>query len=187
MKKYYVLLLVLALVLVGCVNQETISKDSGVGVQNPNSGSSLPSSNDAGLSDDSVSGTASGNEISLDDNIASEDSAVRIPLSELSETVKYYTYDTGNTIVKYMVVIGSDGEVHTAFDACEVCYRAKKGYSQVGDSVVCNNCGLRFLINDLGTKNKGAGCWPGYLRHEIDGDYVVLDKSDLEAGGYLFS
>ncbi|MFH1261689.1 MAG: hypothetical protein ABII39_07110, partial [Candidatus Micrarchaeota archaeon] len=75
MKKYYVLLLVLALVLVGCVNQETISKDSGVGVQNPNSGSSLPSSNDAGLSDDSVSGTASGNEISLDDNIASEDSA----------------------------------------------------------------------------------------------------------------
>jgi len=111
---------------------------------------------------------------------------VVIRLSEISGTVKHYTYDTGAATVKYFAVKDSDGVVRTAFDACEVCYNAGKGYSQDGTDVVCNNCGLRFRIDDLGTKNRGRGCWPAYLPHEVDGDEIVIKKSDFEAGAYLF-
>lgn len=108
-------------------------------------------------------------------------------LSDISGTVNHYEHESGGKRVKYFAVEGSDGEVRTAFDACEVCYNAGKGYSQAGDSVMCNNCGLKFRIDDLGTKNKGAGCWPAYLPHEIKGDYVVIRKADLEQGARFFS
>ena len=120
-----------------------------------------------------------------EDSVQNQDS-VLIKLSEISETVKHYTYDAGGTTVKYFAVKGSDGVVRTAFDACEVCYDARKGYSQDGTDVVCNNCGLRFKIDDLGEKNRGSGCWPAYLPHEIDGDEIVIKKTDLESGSYLF-
>ncbi len=111
---------------------------------------------------------------------------VKIPLSEISTTAKYYTYDSGGIAIKYFAVKGSDGKVRTAFDACEVCYRAKKGYSQVGSSMKCNNCGLQFRIDDLGTMNKGSGCWPAYLPNEVSGSSIIIKKTDLDKGAYLF-
>jgi uncharacterized membrane protein len=111
---------------------------------------------------------------------------VVIPLSAVTETVLHYEYDVSGTKVKYFAVRGSDGVVRTAFDACEVCYGAGKGYSQVGSDVLCNNCGLRFKIDELGEKNKGTGCWPAHIPNEIKGDQVVIKKADLEAGAYLF-
>jgi len=81
----------------------------------------------------------------------------------------------------------ADGEVKTAFDACEVCHAAGKGYSQDGDSVICNNCGLKFRISELGEKNKGTGCWPAHLEHEIQENYILIKKTDVEAGSRFFS
>ena len=112
---------------------------------------------------------------------------IKIPISDISTTIKYYTFSDGGVNVRYFVVKGSDGNVHTAFDACEVCYKAKKGYSQIGDSVKCNNCGLTFKINGLGTQNKGKGCWPGYLPHEVKGTDILIKESDLKKGKYMFS
>jgi len=69
--------------------------------------------------------------------------------------------------VKYFVVEAEDGSVKTAFDACDVCYRSRKGYRQEGDDMICNNCGNHYPISGLGTKNlRGGGCWPGYLPNE---------------------
>lgn len=113
--------------------------------------------------------------------------SVWIPLSDISGTAAFYEYDYDGAKIKYFAVKGSDGVVRTAFDACEVCYRAKKGYRQEGDSVVCNNCGLKFKIDDLGTRNKGSGCWPAYLPHEVKDGKVYILKDDLEAGSYMFS
>ncbi len=118
--------------------------------------------------------------------LGSSDS-VAISLSDVTETVKHYQFDANGVMVKYFAVKGSDGAVRTAFDACEVCYRAKKGYAQVGTDVRCNNCGLSFNIDELGTANRGTGCWPAYLPNEVIGDEVLIKKSDLESGAYLFS
>lgn len=157
MKKLILIMGIVGLLLFGCINQSTNAVTATVPTQTTGAGST---------------------------NVAN---MVKVSLSDVSSTVKYYTYNDGGVNVRYFVVKGSDGNVHTAFDACEVCHRAKKGYSQVGDSVLCNNCGLKFKINGLGTKNQGRGCWPGYLPHEVKGNDVLIKESDLKKGRYMFS
>ncbi|MFH1393974.1 MAG: Fe-S-containing protein [Candidatus Micrarchaeota archaeon] len=115
------------------------------------------------------------------------DDYVKIPISELSSTIKHYTYQHDESEVRYMAVLGSDGQPRIAFDACEVCWRAGKGYSQSGDSVTCNNCGLKFRIDELGEKNKGAGCWPAHIEHSVENGEVRVKKVDLADGAYFFS
>ena len=116
-------------------------------------------------------------------SIIDKGDVVKIPLSEISAKAKFYDYDG----IEYFIVEAKDGTIKTAFNACDVCYRAKKGYSQKGDDMVCNNCGNHYAISGLGTQNiRGGGCWPGYLPSSVEGDYLVIKKSDLEAGRYRF-
>lgn len=156
--------LVLLLSVFGCIGQDT--------------GDTVPSSPEAGTG-------LTGNAVQTPPDAGSD--AVRISLSEIDSTVRYFKYDSGGVEVRYFAVKGSDGIVRTAFDACKVCYKAGKGYTQVGSDVKCNNCNLQFRIDDLGSKNQGKGCWPAYLPNKAEGDSIVIQKSDLEAGSYLFS
>jgi len=106
---------------------------------------------------------------------------VSIPVSEITNSAKWYEYDSDRNKIKFFVVKASDGTIKTAFDACDVCYTEKKGYRQEGSYVICNNCGNRYPISGLGTENKiPGGCWPGYLPNVIEGDNVIIKKSDLE-------
>ena len=118
-------------------------------------------------------------------NPSSGTETVRIPLSQISEKVSFLSQEVAGKTVKFMVVKGSDGQVRTAFDACEVC-GGSRGYRQEGSDVVCNKCGKRFRIDDLGTKNAGRGCWPVSLPHTIEGDSVVILTGDLAGGGRFF-
>ena len=116
-----------------------------------------------------------------------EGDVVKIPLSQVSTSAQWHDYNSQGTDIEYFIVKDKNGNVKTAFNACDVCYRSKKGYSQSGGDMVCNNCGNHYAIAGLGTKNlAGGGCWPGYLPSTIEGDYVVIKKSDLEAGKYRF-
>ncbi|MBW3020607.1 DUF2318 domain-containing protein [Candidatus Woesearchaeota archaeon] len=124
------------------------------------------------------------NSASLVDTSNTED-VISIPMSELSTNTHYYTHYSNGVEVKYFAVLDSNGNVKTALDGCEVCGGAK-GYRQVGDDMICNNCGRSFKIDQLGTKNTGRGCWPGYLPHEVEGDNIIIDKSDLESSKNLF-
>ena len=87
---------------------------------------------------------------------------IQIPLSEITENAKWYEYDSNGLTIRFFAVKASDGSIKTGFDACDVCYSSKKGYSQDGDYMVCNNCGNRYPIDGLGTENKRpGGCWGG--------------------------
>ena len=100
--------------------------------------------------------------------------------------MKKYSFDTNGVTVKYLVVKGLDGKIRTAFDACDVC-GGDKGYRQEGNDVVCNNCGRHFDIGDLGTSNTaGGGCWPSFLTHTVEGDYILISKAELAAGVFRF-
>ena len=112
---------------------------------------------------------------------------VRILASEIGSSAKFYEYDADGVTVKYFVVKGADGEIRVAFDACDVCYGAKKGYTHIGDVMHCINCGNEYAVSGLGTENRGGGCWPSYLPREIDGDDVVIKISDLEEKRYMFA
>lgn len=120
-------------------------------------------------------------------NIAETPTEIKIPLSEISEKAEWKEYDSGGAKIKFFVVKANDGSIKTAFDACDVCYRNKRGYRQERNDMVCNNCGRRFAIISLGTENKNpGGCWPGYLLNKIEDNNVVIKESDLEKGKWRF-
>jgi uncharacterized membrane protein len=99
---------------------------------------------------------------------------------------RFYSYPAGNGItVKYFVLKSSDGLIRAAFDACDVCWREGKGYTQKGDSMICNNCGRRFAsvrINEV-----QGGCNPAPLARAIRGENVVFQVKDILEGGKYFT
>jgi uncharacterized membrane protein len=111
---------------------------------------------------------------------------VRISISNVSTSAKFYSYDSNGVTVRYFAVKDKQGNVHIAFDACDVCYEAKKGYKQDGDVMQCINCGKTFSITSIGTDNTAGGCWPSFLPMNIDGNDVVIKITDLEAKSYMF-
>ena len=112
---------------------------------------------------------------------------IGIPISEISQTAKFYKYDYDGKTISFFAVKSSDGQLKVAFNACDVCYPEKKGYRQEGNFMVCNYCGLKFPINGIGTENKvSGGCWPGYLPSKIEGNYLSISKKDLENGNWRF-
>ncbi len=113
---------------------------------------------------------------------------VRIPVFDVNDgNFHYYSQEIDGVKVKFFMVIDRRGDVRTAFDACDVCYDAQKGYVQDGDKAKCMNCGQRFSIEELGTKNAaGGGCWPGYLEYEVENGNVLIQLSDLRSGTYYF-
>jgi uncharacterized membrane protein len=124
---------------------------------------------------------------SVTGNVVQSSGVFNIPLSDISETAKFYEYDSGGATVRFFAVKADDGTVKTGFDECDVCYRSGKGYRQEGKYMVCNNCGNRYPISGLGTENKNpGGCWPGYLPSAVDGDSLVINKSDLASGEWRF-
>jgi uncharacterized membrane protein len=114
------------------------------------------------------------------------DTEVGIPISDINDKPTFYSYDADGVEVKYFAIKGSDGEIHIAFDACDVCYREKKGYRQDGANMQCINCGNMYPINSLGTENTAGGCWPSYLPIRIDNGQVIIEKSDLEQKKWMF-
>jgi uncharacterized membrane protein len=132
--------------------------------------------------------------MSNDQNIEYEDSIasgnyVSIDSSKLSDgNFHYYSHTIDGVRIKYFIVQDDNGEIHSAFDACEVCFGEKKGYTQDGDHARCENCGRTFSIYGLGTKNaNGGGCWPGFLPHTLEGSKLKINTGYLESGSYLFS
>ncbi len=118
--------------------------------------------------------------------VTAEAGIVKIPIGQVSDqAAQYYTYKASNgKTINFFVLKSSDGIIRAAFDACDVCYREKKGYRQEGDVMVCNNCGQRFpstKINEI----KG-GCNPAPLGRTVDGNTLLIKASDIEQGGWYF-
>jgi uncharacterized membrane protein len=118
-------------------------------------------------------------------NTVADGEYVTIPLSDLSNSVQFYSYNDKGININYFAVLGSDGQPRTAFDACDVC-SGSKGYRQSETDITCNNCGKVFRIDGLGTQNKGYGCWPSYLPHEIKGNEILIKISDIQDGRHRF-
>jgi uncharacterized membrane protein len=110
---------------------------------------------------------------------------VKIALSDVSGTAKFFDYKlSDNRPVRFFVIKSSDGVYRAALDACDTCYHAKKGYHQEGDDMICNNCGLHFHSSQINEVH--GGCNPVGLPRTIDGNQLVIKASELESrGGYF--
>jgi uncharacterized membrane protein len=111
---------------------------------------------------------------------------VTIPVAKVSDgTAHYYRLADGGKELGFFVVKGSDGVIHTAFDACDVCFKEKKGYVQQGDQMLCKNCNQKFAISRIGAAS-GGGCNPSHLPAKVDAKTISITVSDLKAGARFF-
>ncbi|MBJ6751599.1 DUF2318 domain-containing protein [Geomonas anaerohicana] len=112
--------------------------------------------------------------------------SITIPVAKVSDgKAHFYKFADAGKEINFFVVKGSDGKLHVAFDACDVCYHEKKGYEQQGDKMNCLNCNQKFAINKIGAASAG-GCNPSYLPAKVDGGKVTITVNDLKAGARFF-
>ena len=97
---------------------------------------------------------------------------------------RHFEHVNGKLTIRYFILKSSDGIIRAAFDACDVCWPAGKGYYQDGDYMVCRNCGRRFasvLVNEV----KG-GCNPAPLNRTLENGKLFIRIQDiLDGQGYF--
>jgi uncharacterized membrane protein len=117
--------------------------------------------------------------------VKAQDGVVSIPVSTFGDyRAKYYEYKFPEKTVSFFILKSSDGVIRAAFDACDVCFREKKGYRQEGDLMVCNNCGQLFPSERINIEK--GGCNPAPLERSTVGQNVVLKVSDIYLGVRYF-
>jgi len=110
---------------------------------------------------------------------------VSFPLTDFGDgRARHYSHQFNGMTVKYFILQSSDGVVRAAFDACDVCWRAGKGYVQQGDNMICRNCGRRFasvMVNEV-----QGGCNPAPLNRRIEGNQLIIQIQDIQEGSRFF-
>ena len=98
---------------------------------------------------------------------------------------RFFSYRTPDGLaIRYFILRSSDGVIRAAFDSCDTCWSAGKGYRQEGDLMVCNNCGLKFpsvRINEV-----RGGCNPAPLTRTVVNGKVIIKASDLIREGSFY-
>jgi uncharacterized membrane protein len=117
---------------------------------------------------------------------AANASTITYPVSLFDDgQARHYSYKAGDETIRYFVLKSADGVVRAAFDACDVCWPAGKGYYQEGDTMVCRNCGRRFASNRI-NEVKG-GCNPAPLNRSVQGDQLVIRIDHILEGKPYFN
>ena len=120
-------------------------------------------------------------------SVASENTAsqVSLPATLFDDgQARHFEHVSGDFKIKYFFLKSSDGVIRAAFDACDVCWPAGKGYYQDGDVMVCRNCGRRFasvLVNEV----KG-GCNPAPLNRSLENGKLIIQIKDILEGRQYF-
>ena len=121
-------------------------------------------------------------------SVASKNTAsqVSLPATLFDDgKARHFEHVAGEFKIKYFVLKSSDGVIRAAFDACDVCWPAGRGYYQEGDFMVCRNCGRKFasvLVNEV----KG-GCNPAPLNRRVDSGKVIIEVKDILEGRQYFN
>jgi uncharacterized membrane protein len=117
----------------------------------------------------------------------SKGNVLEIPLKDLSDKAVFYTFSTAKGAkVTFFALLDNEKKPHIAFNACDVCYQARKGYTVTSEKAVCNNCKNQFATRLIGLENQSGGCWPSYIPVKVTRDKVVIAVKDVEAKAYLF-
>jgi high-affinity iron transporter len=110
-------------------------------------------------------------------SIQAENGAVRIPLSDVSDSnLHIYSVDANGTSLRFLVIRKPNGSWGTALDACLICGTA--GYRQDGSNVICRNCASAIYIPTIG---EAGGCNPVGVPSRTESGALVIDVSSLAA------
>ncbi len=119
-------------------------------------------------------------------SVAVTEGTVRVSAADLERgRAHFYKADIGGKDIAFFLVRDMEGNVRAAFDACDVCFHAKKGYSEGKNALmICNQCGMRFPVARIGFEK--GGCNPAPLAMALDGESVIVRADDLAAGARFF-
>lgn len=117
--------------------------------------------------------------------IAQGDSLI-IPISDISSTVAFYPIEVDGTRMEVLAAADSEGNIRTAFNTCQICYGSGRGhYVQEGNTLVCQNCGNRFTVDQVEIQSGGCNPWPIFPENKtvtdntIEISYDFLNESSL--------
>ena len=113
--------------------------------------------------------------------------SLSIPIAELDENAHFYTADVDGVPVEVVAAKLADGSVRTAFNACQVCYDSGRGYfKQEGSELVCQNCGNRYTMDQVGLNAGGCNPVPiGEADRSSDGTTLTVSADVLKTGRTL--
>lgn len=120
--------------------------------------------------------------------IVTTDTDLKILKSEVTKVAKIYPYKAGNVYMELLAVKAKDGSIRTALNTCQVCYASGKGYyKQNGDTVVCQNCGNVFDIDQIGKAKNGCNPVPVENSYKKDdGTNIIVSKAFMDENKSLF-
>jgi uncharacterized membrane protein len=113
-----------------------------------------------------------------------EGEILQIPINDIDDGVAHYfkTRADDGTMVSFFTLKSSDGVIRAAIDACDVCFRAGKGYIQEGEFMICENCGQRFPASRINVVK--GGCNPAPLERHIQGKRLVISMEDINKNSW---
>ncbi|MBQ9155818.1 MAG: DUF2318 domain-containing protein [Eubacterium sp.] len=105
---------------------------------------------------------------------------ILIKTADLKEDEVTFIRAGGDSRIELIARLGADGKPKVALGTCQSCNGAPGAYySQDGDVLQCNNCGLTFPLEVI--DQPGGGCHPitideTIIESEKDGISIDMDK-----------
>jgi uncharacterized membrane protein len=111
---------------------------------------------------------------------------ISYPLSLFEDgEARHFEYQTNAQTIRFFMLKSADGIIRAAFDACDVCWPAGKGYAQAGDAMICTHCNRRFPVSRI-NQDQG-GCNPAPLKRTVEDNQVVIQVQDILQGERYFN
>ena len=128
-----------------------------------------------GTSDESGRSRNLGNVVAIADG-----DSLLIPTADITATASFFPLEVDGTEMEVLAVKASDGTIRTAFNTCQVCYDSGRGYYvQSGNTLVCQNCGNRFLMDQVGIESGGCNPWPIFSENKTVTDETISISYDF--------
>jgi len=112
-----------------------------------------------------------------------------IPANTITENASFIPVEVDGTKMEVIAVRDSKGEIRTAFNTCQVCNGSELAYyKQSGNQLVCQNCGNRFPMDEVGVSAWGCNPYPILGEQRItSGDSIIIPDKLLEYAKEVFS
>lgn len=102
-----------------------------------------------------------------------DEGRIVIHKSDVTEEVRYISYEYEGVVIGLLAVRDSTGVVHVVVNTCQACGGSPYAYFvQVGDKIQCQNCGSVFDIDSLGNLSPD-GCNPISIENILEDDDII--------------
>ena len=114
--------------------------------------------------------------------VLNDNGDILINANQITEVATFHNYEFEGLTIQLIAVKASDGTVRVVFNTFQSCNPDENAYFvQEGDYIVCQTCGTRIKIDNIGSK--GVVCSPFYIPDEYknnDGSNIIISKQYVE-------